>query len=187
MLEKLNWFCLAGLVTLVLLIQKWMGLFLRKNQLLRCWGWIFLLSWIGALTLPLFLKLPSRKLEPWFVLWCFLPRRLYCISINLPYEHAWNTVVMSELALLVATLNCRIGYKKGMQTVGPSLAAPLDSLTHRRNVTSLSLFYKYYFGRCWSELAQLIPFPYSWGKSSCNSMLVAVQSCMECIPINKNM
>ena len=49
MLEKLNWFCLTGLITLVLLMWKWMGLFLRKNHLLRCWGWLSFLNWIGAL------------------------------------------------------------------------------------------------------------------------------------------
>ena len=38
MLEKLNRFLLTGLITLVLLMWKWMGLFLRKNHLLRCWG-----------------------------------------------------------------------------------------------------------------------------------------------------
>ena len=32
--------------------------------------------------------------------------RLFCISINLPYAHAWNTVVTSGLVLLVATWNC---------------------------------------------------------------------------------
>ena len=39
------------------------------------------------------------------------------------------------------------------RTVGPSLAASLEPLTHRRNVASLTLFYRYYFGRCLSELA----------------------------------
>ena len=33
-LEKLNWFCFTSLITLVVLM--WMGLFLRKNHLLRC-------------------------------------------------------------------------------------------------------------------------------------------------------
>ena len=32
--------------------------------------------------------------------------------------------------------------------VGPSLAASLEPLAHRQNVASLSLFYRYYFGRC---------------------------------------
>ena len=35
---KLNWFCLTRLITLVLLMSKWMGLFLRKNHLLRSRG-----------------------------------------------------------------------------------------------------------------------------------------------------
>ena len=65
MLEKLNWFCLTDLITLVLLMWKWMGLFLRKNYLLRCWGWLSLLNWIGALTLYLLLKLPQGKLIFW--------------------------------------------------------------------------------------------------------------------------
>ena len=50
MLGKLKWFRLTSLVTLILLIWKWMCLFLRKNNLLRCWGWPSLLDWIGALT-----------------------------------------------------------------------------------------------------------------------------------------
>ena len=35
----------------------------------------------------------------------FFSRLLY-ISLNLPCSHAWNTVVMSGLALLDATWNC---------------------------------------------------------------------------------
>ena len=49
MLRKLNWFRLTGLITLVLLMWKWMVLFLRKNHLSRCSGWPSLLNWIGTL------------------------------------------------------------------------------------------------------------------------------------------
>ena len=45
------------------------------------------------------------------------------------------------------------------RTVGPSLVASLELLTHHQNVVSLSLFCWYYFGRCSSELAELVPFP----------------------------
>ena len=99
-LGKLSWFSLTSLITLVLLIWKWMGLFLRKSYLLRYRGWHSLLNWIGALTLPLLLKLPPRKLEPWFVLWSFFLLRLLCISINLPFAHVWNTIVRSGLVPL---------------------------------------------------------------------------------------
>ena len=47
------------------------------------------------------------------------------------------------------------------RTVGPSLDASLEPLAHCQNVVSLSLFYRYYFGRCSSELAQPVPLPYS--------------------------
>ena len=42
--------------------------------------------------------------------------------------------------------------KQICKTVGPSLAASLEPLAHRRNVASLSFFYGYYFGRCSSEV-----------------------------------
>ena len=51
-----------------------------------------------------------------------------------------------------------------MQEFHPSLAASLQSLTHCQNVASLSLFYRYYFGRFSSELAELVPLPYSQGR-----------------------
>ena len=104
---------LSSPITLVLLVWKLMGLFLKKNHLLRSWGWLSLRNWIGALTLSQLLNLPSGKLEPWFVLWSFFLLRLLCISINLPYSHAWNTVVTSRLVPLVATWNYQISSKNG--------------------------------------------------------------------------
>ena len=75
-----NWFHLTSLLTLVLLMWKWMDLFLRKNHLLRCWGWLSLLNWIGAITLSLLLELPPKRLELWFVLWSFFFLR-YSLSL----------------------------------------------------------------------------------------------------------
>ena len=40
-------------------------------------------------------------------------------------------------------------------TVGPSLAASPEPFAHRRNVASLGLFYRCYFGTCSSELTRL--------------------------------
>ena len=39
--------------------------------------------------------------------------------------------------------------------------ASLELLAQRHNIASLSLFYRYYFGKRSSELAQLVPLPYS--------------------------
>ena len=105
-LGTLNSSHLTGLITMALLMWKWMGLFLKKNHLLRCWGWPSLLNWIGALTLSLLLKLPPWQLEPEFILWSFLLLWLLCISINPQYPHVWNTVATSGLVPLIATWNC---------------------------------------------------------------------------------
>ena len=51
--------------------------------------------------------------------------------------------------------------KRICRTVGPSFTPSLEPLAHHRNVASLSLFYTYYIGRCSSELAQLVPLPFS--------------------------
>ena len=56
--------------------------------------------------------------------------------------------------------------KRICRAVGPSPAACVEPLTHCRIVTSLSLFYRYYFGRCSSELAQLVPLPFSRRRST---------------------
>ena len=63
--------------------------------------------------------------------------------------------------------------KRICRIVGPSLAASLEPLAHHRNVASLSLFYRYCFGRCSSELAQLVALPFSRG-----GLLVILKDCM---------
>ena len=52
------------------------------------------------------------------------------------------------------------------RTVGPSLAASFEPLSHRRDGASLNLLSGYYFGRYLSELAQLVRLPYSRGRST---------------------
>ena len=57
--------------------------------------------------------------------------------------------------------------QKGIcRTVYLSLATSLEHLTYCGNVLSLSLFYRYYFGRCSFKLAELVPFFYSRERST---------------------
>ena len=77
------------------------------------------------------------------------------------------------------------------RTVGPSLAASLEPLAHCRNVASLSLFYRYYFGGCSSELAQLVPLPYSQGRFTCYSdrlhdFSVTIPRCYKDVYVNSS-
>ena len=74
--------------------------------------------------------------------------------------HVWTSAPSCFLELL-DKLRKRIS-----RTAGPSFAACLELVAHRRNVASLSLFCKYYFGRCSSELTQLVPLPYFRGRSN---------------------
>ena len=71
--------------------------------------------------------------------------------------HVWADAPSCYLDLLdkLQKRICRI--------VGPSLTASLEPFAHRRNVASLCLLYRYYFGRCSSELAQLVPLPFLEG------------------------
>ena len=90
--------------------------------------------------------------------------------------HFWPGVPSCYLDLLdkLQKQICRIA--------GPSLAASLEPLAHRRNVASLSLFLRYYFGRCSSELAQLVPLPFSRGKSTRYS--VTIPRCYKDVYVN---
>ena len=56
--------------------------------------------------------------------------------------------------------------KRIHRIVDPSLADSLEPLAHCWNVASLSVFYRYYFGRCSSELAQPVPLLFSQGRST---------------------
>ena len=74
--------------------------------------------------------------------------------------HIWASAPNCHLELL-GKLQTRI-----CRTVRPSLDDSHEPLAHRQNVTSLSLFYRYDFGRCSSELAQLVPLLYTRGRST---------------------
>ena len=51
--------------------------------------------------------------------------------------------------------------KKIWRNVSSSISFPIEPLAHHRNVVCLSLFYRYYFERCSSELAELVPHTFS--------------------------
>ena len=78
--------------------------------------------------------------------------------------------------------------KRICRTVGPSLATSLGPLPHCQNVASLSIFHRYYFGRSSSELAQLVPLPFSQRRSTCYCDrlhdLVTIPKCCKDVYVN---
>ena len=73
--------------------------------------------------------------------------------------------------------------KRICRTVGPSLAASLELLAHHRNV-SKSLLYRFYFGRCSSELTQLVPLPFSHYSDRLHDFSVTIPRCYKDVYIN---
>ena len=70
---------------------------------------------------------------------------------------------MSELVLLVA--DSWICYEDGYAgLLVLHLLLLFKPLALRRNAGSVSLFYRYYFGGCSSELAEVVPLRYSQGR-----------------------
>ena len=84
----------------------------------------------------------------------YLYKSTICSCIEYCY-HVWAGDPSCYLELLDKL------QKRICSTVGPSFAASLEPLGHCQNVASLSLFYRYYFGRCSLELPQLVPLPFS--------------------------
>ena len=118
-----------------------MGLFLRKNHLLKCWGWLCFLNWIdwGAYIISI-AKTVSKKI---WVLICslkfFSPEvalYLYKSTIQPCMEyccHVWVSVPSCYLELLdnLQKWICR--------TASPSRTACLEPWAHFQNVASFKV------------------------------------------------
>ena len=103
-------------------------------------------------------KAASKKIEPSFVLWNSFFLRLLCV-----YKSTIQPCIENCCHVWVGARSCYLELidklqKRIFRTVDPSLDISLDPFAHRRNVASLSFSYKYYFGRCSSELAELVSF-----------------------------
>ena len=67
-------------------------------------------------------------------------------------SHLWRGASKHSLATLDAI------QKRAIELIGdPALTNSLDSLAHRRTVSALSLYYRYYHGVCSVELKSIIP------------------------------
>ena len=92
----------------------------------------------------------SRYLPPQSILYLYKstirPLMEYCC-------HLWAGAPQTHLHLLDRV------EKRAKNLIGQPLASELLPLSSRRDVASLSLFYRYYFGRCSSALSESVPKP----------------------------
>ncbi len=69
-------------------------------------------------------------------------------------SHVWGGAPVSVLGILDRLQT------KAVRLIGdPKLTGGLPGLEHRRAVTALCLFYRYYHGKCSNELAAVVPPP----------------------------
>ena len=102
----------------------------------------------------------------------------YCV-------HIWAGIASCYLELLDKL------QKRICRTVCPSLAASVEPLAHcrSRNVARLRLFYRHYFGRCSSDLAQLVPLTFARDRSTryCDRLSdfsVNIRTCYKDVYVN---
>ena len=74
--------------------------------------------------------------------------------------HIWAGAPITSLKILNMV-------QKRLKNLGEDLFSKLQPLSHRRDVASFSLFYRYFHGYCSRDLASLIPNTYP----SCNSSI----------------
>ena len=97
-----------------------------------------------------FMRFFSREVALYLYKFTIRPCVEYCC-------HIWAGAPSCYLGLLDKL------QKRIYRTVCPLLAASLEPLVHRRNVVNLSLFCRYYFGRCFSQRVRL---PFCRGRST---------------------
>ena len=101
------------------------------------WSFIRSIKFISSSEVALCLCIPTTR-----------PCMRYC-------SHIWAGAPRCYLGMLDKL-------QKGRRwIVGPSLGPSLEPMAHRRNLASLNLFHRYYFGGCSSELPQLVRLPYA--------------------------
>ena len=125
MLEKLNLFCLIGLIAPKRCywwenwrVNSWKIIF----QVARV-VFLFELDW-GSYIISI--ARTPRKLEPWFVLWSFFFMRLLCIFISLPCRLAWCIATAGAPSCYLEMLDKLL--KRICTTGSLSFAASLEPL-----------------------------------------------------------
>ena len=99
----------------------------------------------------------ARYLPPQSILYLYKstirPLMEYCC-------HLWAGAPKTHLRLLDRV------EKRAKNLIGQQLSGELQPLSVRRDVASLSLFYRYYFGRCSSALNECVPKPKVFSRST---------------------
>ena len=144
-------------------------MFIWKLTKVKCFSWIFSYNEQNEVHVTS-QRMPSR--HQWGIhlkvnvsLWSLFDVHITSL-LDICYRSNWDRHIWYHLVHLTEVYGMSIFEERRLKT---DLIRTLDvghpithwALAHRRNIASFSLFYRYYFGRCSSELAQLVPLHYS--------------------------
>ena len=101
-LTRLSLVHLTSVITLLLLMLKWICLLKKKLYFWICWGCLFPLTWIKPFTLSLLLKLLLRNSKLWLFLYSSILLRLI-LSLQ-SYHIAFYRMLLSCLLVLLAVI-----------------------------------------------------------------------------------
>ena len=164
-----------------------MGLFLRKNHLLRCWGWAVSFKLNRGAYFVSIAKSATKKIGS-------LIRSMKFLSPEVALYLSKSTI--GPCLKYCCTPSCYLELlgklqKRICNTVGLSFVPSLEPLAYRQNRASVSLFYRYHFYICSSILAQLVSLSYSRGRSTryfdrLHDFSVTIHKCCKDVYINSS-
>ena len=71
--------------------------------------------------------------------------------------------------MLGLTFSSKLDWGSYIIFIAKTASKKIGAFVRSANVDSLSLFYRFYFARCSSKLAELVPLPYSRRRYTCYS------------------
>ena len=172
---KRNWFLSITIDTLFWCLWRWMALSCQKRLVFVCLAWPLLDLWTGSHIYSPLSRLFQGKWAPFIGPQRFLtPDTDTLVSVQI-YHSAMYGVLFPYLLCCSKVLwawSARSSAETCISLVGSGLSSGLQALSHRRDVASLSLFYKYYYGKYSSELADLIPPKHVTVRSRCRCIVI---------------
>ena len=115
----------------------------------RSMDWKPYIQFIGCFKESEFPFWAQRFLTPESILYLYKSTIQPCMEYC---SHIWGGAPRSHGLYLLDRVQ-----KRAVSLVGSGHSSDLQAMSHRRDVASLSLFYKYYYRKCSSELADLVP------------------------------
>ena len=159
---SLSWFLNWNLTFAALKIETRYNLLISVQETLNLFIWTFwiafILNWIKIITLSLMLLLPPKNIV------CIRSVKFLSFVIMLYFfkssiRHCMQYLSCLDRCSFLLLKISRTSYRNGYMGLSSQLLQPLLNLRLFVDMSSRSLFCKYYFSKCSSELSESVPPP----------------------------